>query len=469
MKKITSFLLTACTLWSLAVCASGCKPESEPEPVYTSTEKLKIGMWEGISDKLVTYDQFTGEELSSRELTEEEFIEKYQEIADAGFTFALPGLYTFSGTEEYNKFALKAAYTVGIKQMVSIPAMISYLMEAKTLYDAGELTKETAVETVKEYLRPYREYEYGEALYGIIIDDEPDASKFDALGFAQEIFSDAAPDLVFYTNLFPVIASNTTLGNVNYDTYINDYLDKVKTPYINYDHYPLLGKGTSTWLEETFLQNMEIVRKKIDEEEKDREMWTFLQSISYDRTNRALKSVGDATFQMYSFLAYGGDCVQWFCYSPPPGASFGNDALVDRNYNKTPAYDYVKTANEYAQAMMPWYKNFKWKGTMTTSSHGGEGNFALISKLSSTKTLRAFKGTADGLAGVLEDKDGREGYMVVNFTDPGKNIDNTVTLTVKGVHNAIVVLNGEKKIVPVNNGKIVLELKSGEGCFVIPY
>ena len=200
-------------------------------------------------------------------------------------------------------------------------------------------------------------------------------------------------------------------------------------------------------------------------------MWTYLQSLSYGSTNRALKSVGDATFQLYSFLAYGGDCAQWFCYAPPPPGSsnFGDNAPLNRNHDKTPAYDYIKTANEYAQAMMPWYKNFKWKGTMTTNVWGGEGNFALISKLSSTKTLTAFEGTADGLAGVFEDKDGREGYMVVNFTDPGKNIDNTVTLTVKDVHNAIVILNGEKKIVPVNNGKIVLELKSGEGCFVIPY
>ena len=158
-EKITSFLLTGCMLSSLAVCASGCKPEPEPEPVYSSTEKLTIGMWRGINKSIVTYDQFTGAELSSREFTEEEFIEKYQDIADAGFTYAFPGGDAFTITEEYCKLALKAAYTVGIKQMLSMPILRDYLMGAKTLYDAGELTKETAVETVKEYLRPYREYE----------------------------------------------------------------------------------------------------------------------------------------------------------------------------------------------------------------------------------------------------------------------------------------------------------------------
>jgi hypothetical protein len=349
-------------------------------------------------------------------------------------------------------------------------------MGAKTLYDAGALTKEAAVARVKEYLRTYREYEFGDALYGIMIQDEPDATKFDALGFAEEIFSEAAPDLMFYTNLFPVIAQGIQLnpsGSITYDTYIAQYLNKIKTPYISYDHYPLYERR-ETYLEASFLQNMEIIRNAINDEGEDRDMWTFLQSMSYGNSNRGLKSVGDASFQMYSFLAYGGDCVQWFCYTCPPpfdGAThFGNDAPLDRDYNKTPAYDYIKTANNYVHAMMPWYKNFEWKGVMTTSEDGGEGNFERITKLASGKNLTKVEGTEDGLVGLFEDKDGREGYMVVNFTDPGKNIDNTITLNVTGgVHNAIVVLNGEKKTVPVKKGKIVLELKSGEGCFVIPY
>lgn len=119
--------------------------------------------------------------------------------------------------------------------------------------------------------------------------------------------------------------------------------------------------------------------------------------------------------------------------------------------------------------MMPYYKNFTWKGVMTSSEDGGEGNFERVQRMESAKTVKKVEGTEDVLVGVFEDKDAREGYMVVNFTDPGRKLDNEVTLTVESVHNAIVVLNGVKSVRPVKDGKLTLSLKSGEGCFVIPY
>ncbi len=481
MKKFLSTFFASLMLFSLAACnnggdSSGPATQPEPEPIYTSEEKFEIGMWVGVDDKIVTYDDW-GKEISSTPLTDEQFLEKYQEIADAGFTVAYPGYsYMLWHTEVYNKRCLEAASKVGIKQIISLSTLREFFSTAKTLYDAGALTKEAAVEKVRALLKPYTEYEYADALYGVMIQDEPDASKFDQLGFAEEIFAEAAPDLMFYTNLFPVIAQGTQLSGtevgISYDTYIAQYLEKIKTPYISYDHYPLY-KSRNYRLEASFLQNMEIIRGAIDDEGENRKMWTFLQSISYGSSNRALESVGDASFQMYSFLAYGGDAVQWFCYACPPpsdGATFfGNTALIDRNYEKTDTYTYVQTANQYVQALMPWYKNFEWQGVMTTSEDGGEGNFERIKKMSGTDTLSKVEGTADGLVGVFEDKDGRDGYMVVNFTDPARKIANTISLSVNGVHNAIVVKNGVKTTVPVKDGKITIAMEAGEGCFVIPY
>lgn len=481
MKKILSTcVMFACTLGLTFSALAGCGTEPAPEPIYTSNEKFQVGMWVGIDDVHVEYNVW-GEELSRRSLTTEEFEALYLDVAEAGITVAYPGYTKMVWADEvYNKKALKAAHKAGIKQILCISTIREYLTTAHTLYQAGAVTKSEVVEQVRAYLKPYLEYEedgvcYGDALYGVMMKDEPSAALFDMLGFGQEIFAEAAPDLIFYTNLFPVIANGSQLGggtSISYDTYVAQYLHKIKTPYVSYDHYPLY-EGRDTYIESSFLQNMEIIRKAIDDEGEDREMWTFLQSISYGAKNRALRSVGDATFQMYSFLAYGGDCVQWFCYSCPPpndgATSFGNDALLNRDLEKTDAYDYVKTANAYVQALMPWYKNFTWKGVMTSSEDGGEGNFENIEKMSGTKTLSKVEGTNDVLVGVFSDKDGRDGYMVVNFTDPGKELSNTVTLSVSSVHNAIVVLNGQKTIVPVKNGKITINLNSGEGCFVIPY
>ncbi len=477
MKKIFMCMIAGMFLFSAGACGggSGDASYSGTEPVYSSDERLDIGMWVGVSDKYTVYDDWGNTTGQVVNLTDDEFLERYEWIADAGFTIAFPGYeYMLWGTETYNKKCLRAAHEVGIKQIISIPAMNSYLQQVKGLIESGAETEEEAVEKVRGYLQPYLDYEYADALYGCFITDEPGADEFDVLGYASKIFAQAAPELCYYVNLFPVIAGGAQLGGsspISYDTYISEYLEKFETSYLSYDHYPL-KKSRDYYLEESFLQNMEMVREAIDEEGKNRKMWTFLQSISFG-SNRALESVGDATFQAYSFLAYGGDGIQWFCFACPPpfdGAGyFGNDALIDRNYEKTATYDYVSTANAYLQALMPYYKNFTWKGVMTSSADGGEGNFERIERMESAKTLKSVAGTEDALVGVFEDKEGREGYMVVNFTDPGRKLDNTVTLTLEGAGRAVVVLNGEKTTQAVSGGKLTLELKSGEGCFVIPY
>lgn len=473
MKKFLTTILAGLLLFSLAACGGS----DAVEPVYTSDEVLDIGMWVGVSDYYVIYDEFDEPTGAKEYLSEEQFMAEYVKIAESGINIAFPGYeYMHDGSNGYNMKCLKAAQAAGIRQIIAISSLKSNLMSAKTRLEAGLVTREALVEEVRNALKPYTESEYADALYGVLIQDEPDGSKYDALGFAEEIFAEAAPDLMFYVNLFPVIATGAQLGGANpisYETYISQYLEKIKTDYLSYDHYPLYKSGKTTSLEASFLQNMEIIRNKIDEEGEDRDMWTFLQSIQFGSKNRELESAADATFQMYSFLAYGGDGVQWFCYACPPpndgSAYFGNNALIDREYNKTDTYGYVQTANRYAQALMPYYKNFKWKGVMTTSADGGEGNFERINPIAGTDTLKAVTGTEDALVGVFADKDGRDGYMVVNFTDPGKNKACSVTLKVKGATNAIVVKNGEKTAAKVKKGKITLDLASGEGCFVIPY
>ena len=187
-------------------------------------------------------------------------------------------------------------------------------MQAKTLYDSVYAkTEEELVQGVKDIIEPYSASEYADALYGFMIQDEPDASKFDAIAFGEKIFKQAAPDLMFYVNLFPVIAGGAQLSGsdepIKYDSYLpgTQYFAKVKTDYVSYDHYPLYGDGVTTSIEASFLYNMDLMRAKIDEEGEDRALWTFLQSIQYGGKNRALASKADATFQAYSFLAYGGE------------------------------------------------------------------------------------------------------------------------------------------------------------------
>lgn len=470
-----------CMAMVLAFGMVGCNETVTP-PSYASDEKFEIGMWVGISDNLVIYDE-NGQKVSSRPLTDDEFLEKYQEIADAGFTVAFPGYDVMNdGSASYNMKALRAAHEVGIRHILGDGTLRSYVMQAKTLYDSVAKTEEELVQGVKDIIEPYTTSEYADALYGFMIQDEPDASKFDAIAFGEKIFKQAAPDLMFYVNLFPVIAGGAQLSGsdepIKYDSYLTQYFAKVKTDYVSYDHYPLYGDGVTTSIEASFLYNMDLMRAKIDEEGEDRALWTFLQSIQYGGKNRALASKADATFQAYSFLAYGGDCIQWFCYACPPqndGATyFGNNALVDRNYEKTATYGYVQSANLDIQAMMPYYKNFDWKGIMISSVYDDTDNFGYLESskflLNSTRTVTKIESSEDAFSGVFEDKDGNEGYLVVNFTDPALDRSNQITLSVAdGYTHAIVVKNGESAVEKIKNGKLSFTMAAGEGYFVIPF
>lgn len=472
MKRRIFAVLIGCMLCALTACSN------VPEPEYSSDEIFDVGMWVGVPDKNYVYDE-DGNKLSESAIDDATFLSYYQDVADAGINIAFPGyavMHDGGGSYDgsYNMRALAAAEEVGIRHIIADDTLRTYLMTAKTLINAGTLTFDAAVERVKEMIQPYRKYE---SLYGFMIRDEPNTTLFDAIGYGETIFKAAAPDLMYYVNLFPVIAGPELMGggaSVNYNSYISQYMEKVDTDYLSYDHYPLYMRGTETSLEASFLYNMDFLKTKIAEEGKDRRLWTFLQSIDFN-ANRSLTSKGDAAFQAYSFLAFGGDGIQWFCYACPPpydGATYFGEALVDRDMQKTDVYNYVSAVNSDIQFLMQYYKNFEWQGFMVNNVNGGEGNFDYISEsnnICNSDTLSAIDSSDDLLVGCFKDKEGREGFMAVNFTDPYDGLSNTVTLTLKDKTRAIVVKNGVKTVEKVNGGKLTFEMNPGEGWFVIPY
>ena len=121
---------------------------------------------------------------------------------------------------------------------------------------------------------------------------------------------------------------------------------------------------------------------------------------------------------------------------------------------------------------MKYYKNFTWKGVMLSSVYDDTENFAMLEgseNVIAAKNMSEITSTEDAFAGVFEDKNGREGYLVVNFTDPALKRKNKVTLTLKNATRAIVVKEGKEEIKKVEGGRIEIDLDEGDGVFVIPY
>jgi hypothetical protein len=454
-------------LASFFACA---KPASGVKPEYENGDKAyTVGMWIGVPDMMYQYDPVTGNRIqdSGVVITEADFLNYYRDIANSGINLAFPGYGEKSGA--YNIRALTAAKEVGIKQLIEDATLKTRLFEAYELIAEGIKTEAAIVAEVSAIIAPYLACE---SLAGFMIMDEPSVLLYDQLGCAQRIMAAAAPDKLFYVNLFPVIAGATQTKAQNYTEYINGYLDKVKTPYISYDHYPLKSSGLSgTALEDTFLYNMDIVKRAAG---RDRDVWTFLQSIDYGASNRPLNSKADAGFQAYSFLAYGGKGIEWFCYWSPPtfdGATNFGTGMVGRDGVKSAAYDYVSAINKEILNFDHIYLDFEWQGVMINDVYGGEGNFEYIAEnaLTSHRSLKGITSADDVLIGVFKDSKDRDGFMAVNFTDPGKNTSNEVTLDISGYSNAIIIKNGNETTAAIKKGKLSFTMASGEGYFVIPY
>ena len=81
---------TTIALCGLSACGKKNQDPEPEKPVYESDETYDIGMWVGVSDSICTYDE-DGKKISSRPMTDEEFLEKYRDIAAAGITIAFPG------------------------------------------------------------------------------------------------------------------------------------------------------------------------------------------------------------------------------------------------------------------------------------------------------------------------------------------------------------------------------------------
>ena len=284
-------------------------------------------------------------------------------------------------------------------------------------------------------------------------------------------------NIVDFNKIAKEFVTCSTSGNtlsINVTRSLYDYYESKETK----DHYPLLGSNSTgkTSIEPTFIVSMQYVAQRA--KATNREMWTYLQSIGYGGANRIPTSAADISFQAYTFLAYGGKQISWFCYWSPiryDGLTHFTEAMIELDGTKTAVYDYVKEINREILAFDDIYDNFEWQGSMTKvgreNAMGENDNFEYVAKYVMTSHPRIEKYTAeqDTLIGVFKDKAGKEdGFMVVNFTDPAKNLSNKIEITFKDTNYAAVVVDGELTTIKLNNGVLKLNLDSGDGAFVIP-
>jgi hypothetical protein len=270
---------------------------------------------------------------------------RYGEIAAAGFNFVIGGNGVTTGPTpndpdtDLHQRALDAAVANNLR----------FLITDNILQNAvnGEVSPNRQRDVTQRIERLLERYGLSPALAGLNLYDEPNSRLFSILGYAKGELQKLAPEQLPYVNVWPSHTAPRALGARTYKKYLNRYFSTVSPPLLSFDHYPLLSKGITS----DYFYNWSVIRNF--SRQFGVPSWGFIQSVGFDgrRVGLARRRTPDKNeifWQINVGLAYGAKGIQYFTYWTPddPKTKF-NDALVTRNGQLTPRYEYATEANDY--------------------------------------------------------------------------------------------------------------------------
>jgi hypothetical protein len=247
------------------------------------------------------------------------------------------------------------------------------------------------------------------AALGFFLRDEPDATMLPGLGRVAKLLVEALPDRWPYVNLFPTYASTTQLATPDYETYLRQFVQNVRPPFISWDNYSVVGGE----MLDRFYTNLELVRRQSLESKIP--FWNIILS----ETLFNYMEPSDATFnlQAYSTLAYGGRGIEYFTYFAPREDNF-RLAPVDQFGNRTATWDMLRRINNQIQALAPTLVRLHSTGVYHSADVPPQGHPLTESQLvqgvrASTSDLQ-HPTPCHFLLGEFADAQGRPYLMLVN-------------------------------------------------------
>ncbi len=437
--KKSALALMLAGLTAVSITGFGCaKTENYPE--YEDNKSMWIGGWDV--------------PMNTKE--------DYKMAKDMGLTHMfIDGIFAERGSEEY-KQQLRYCEEVGLKAIVGMDTSLDNT--AGVQLDETDYSSFPAVDMINVWDEPY----------GNVFEDC--AKRIDRL---NEIYDN---NMTLYVNQSPYNPLSATTLTDN-ETFLNKVYDELlsKMPgrkIFSTDVYPLLESYGSYELDTGWLGKMEAYAnftKKYRSE--GAEFHMFIQSYSDDR-RRDILSKDDITFQVYTDMAFGINGFTYFTYRKSFLGGFGGGCVEnDVSCKPTEVYYWAQETNEAINKFDHVYLSFDWNGVMGVN---GKNNVAddpeyenasfmnLATPLKELDCAKSVSATEDSIIGQFKDKDGRDGLMVTNFSEPTTGLRDVVSFEFKKANRAIVYRNGERKIYEVKKNKLDLKLACGEGVFVIP-
>lgn len=251
-------------------------------------------------------------------------LQAYQQAHDCGFN-VIP---ISASSAENGLFALDLAHQVGLQGMV---------IDHRIHPNAPHLADwEDTVRCVVD------DYKNHPALYGYLLTDEPHQKLFTNLGKLVNTFTYLDPEHPAFVNLFPNYATAEQLGFIDYENYVSEYLDIVKSPILSYDHYALMEDGDRP----QYFENLEIIRRQALRAGVP--FWNVI--LATPHFNYRDPSPADLRWQVYTTLAYGGKGIIYFTYNTLDVENYRN-GIIGLYGQLTPKYAVVQQLNHELQRL----------------------------------------------------------------------------------------------------------------------
>ncbi|QDU33272.1 hypothetical protein KS4_13170 [Poriferisphaera corsica] len=180
---------------------------------------------------------------------------------------------------------------------------------------------------------------------GYTLKDEPEPDQFSALRQAHNYIYENDPDALPICNILPNYAwsyGRPEKYGIDYEGYVQKYIDEVQPAVIGHTHYALLEDGTDRT---DFYSNLELFRDK--SLENGIGLFGFVLVTDHWAGPYRRASGSDIRWQAYSHMAYGAKGLYYYNYRIDD-SRFGEGIVDHVNGQPTDLYNLVQNTNDKA-------------------------------------------------------------------------------------------------------------------------
>lgn len=426
-------------------------------------------------------------------------VERYKEYKECGFNLLfMQRTAPYCGEEwesSQTKLAMERAVEAGLEKIIIVDERI---FDLSKIADGliGEGKKFACESELDSYISDcIKDYRHQKGFYGVQIIDEPFHPYLKSVGQIFKSVKRVDESIFVHCNLNPLILPTIAFRicpegrNIKerYEKYLTMFLDESDADYVMVDVYPFHKTQDKSNFDKYYYACLEIIAKVCKERKK--EMHMVMQSFGMNidgKPHHRLPNKQEFELQKNTLIAFGVKEFSYFTYwtkqaNKTYGESFPDGmAMMTRHGEKTKAYYHVQKINEELNALVPLLWDFEYQSNAFFSTpplftkpvalemvSGGD-----ISQISSVEVEKETV-----LVTQLYDKK-RKQYLhcVINATNPPlyrkkykmEKQHTCLTYDKKYTH-ADIYFKGKWKTVELTEGKLTIDLYSGDGVLILPY